>query len=108
MWGAHEGLETGGLGRSGEVGGRRGRGCLFLFFAGGEDRLSCKFGEGKLTGLADARQFRGCAGSGSGTDVPREGLLMRAMDQPQSLCREYPALKGSEVERTFIRVNHDL
>lgn len=62
-------------------------------------------GKGQLTCLVDARQFRGCVGLDSGTDVPREGLLTRAMDQSQSLCREYLKVKGSEVEWTFGRVD---
>ena len=42
-------------------------------------------GKAKCTCLADARQFRECAGLGSGTDAPREGILTRTMDQSQSL-----------------------
>ena len=74
----------------------------------GKDACSCSLravrtdcnvdlGKVKLTCLADARQFRGCAGLNLGTDVPREGLLTRAMDQSQSLCREY--LKVKKVAR---------
>ena len=97
-------------GRAGEGEAERGRG------EEGEGACSCSLravrtgyhiilGKGQLTCLADARQFRGCAGLNSGTDVPREGLLTRAMDQSQSLCREYPKVKGREVERTFIKVD---
>ena len=46
------------------------------------------WGKGEFTCLADAHRIRGCAGLGSGTDVPREGLLTRTMPQSQSLCRE--------------------
>ncbi len=62
-------------------------------------------GKGQLTCLADARQFRECAGLGSGTDVPREGLLTTAMDQSRSLCRGYLKVKDREVERIFIIVD---
>ena len=64
-------------------------------------------GKGKFTCLADARQFRGCAGSGSGTDVPREGLWTRAMDWSQSLWKEYPGERCRKVGR-ITRADHDL
>lgn len=59
---------------------------------------SVRFGKEQSTCLADAHPFRGCAGLGLGTDVPREGFSTEPMYQPQSLCRDYPKMKGSEVE----------
>ena len=72
-------------------------------------RIGCSvnLGKGKFTCLADARRFRGCAELGSGTDAPREGLLTRAMDQSQSLWREYPEVKCRKVG-LISRADHDL
>ena len=57
-------------------------------------------GKGRSTCLADARQFRGCAGLDSSTGVPREesskGLMYQS--QSQSYCRNHPILKSRDLE----------
>ena len=53
--------------------------------------------KGQSTCLAGARQNRGCAGSGSSTDILHEKGLTGPMYQPPSLCRDYRRRKVSRL-----------